>query len=61
MILPFSAPVSGRRRHARNLAGEIVIFPGVRVEYHEEAPKPKGKDRSRRKRRKSRSKRVLSA
>lgn len=45
-ILQFSE-VEGRPRpersgSARPAMAEIVIFPGVRVEYHDEPPKPAG-------------------
>jgi hypothetical protein len=47
-ILPFasSAPRRARRRHEGG--GEVVIFPGIRVEYHDHTPTPPTKRRQRR-------------
>lgn len=50
-ILPFAGAAGHRRRSTGEAAGEIVIFPGVRVEYHDAAPIPQRKARSRRNRR----------
>jgi hypothetical protein len=52
-ILPFVKEKGTRTRRAAPRAGEVVIFPGVRFEYHDPAPtpsdnRPRGK-RSRRK------------
>ena len=50
-ILPFGKIESGRRMRPDGLKGEIVIFPGIRVEYHEDPPAPAGSGRRRRARR----------
>jgi hypothetical protein len=52
-ILPFAKGRAERKRDAGKAAGEIVIFPGVRVEYHDPSHEPPGKPRSRRPRRNS--------
>ncbi len=52
-ILPFAGAEAQRSRNGVEGAGEIVIFPGVRVEYHENAPTPEGKKRPRRNRRRA--------
>lgn len=52
-ILPFAKGRAERKRDARKAAGEIVIFPGVRVEYHDSSNEPPGKPRPRRSRRNS--------
>ena len=39
-ILPFILARKDRGGTARAAAAEIVIFPGIRVEYHEEPPRP---------------------
>ena len=54
-ILPFARTSSSRPRDRRNVAGEIVIFPGVRVEYHDSPPSPPVKPRHRRTKRGSTS------
>jgi hypothetical protein len=61
MILPFTKPEASRIRRAGAGSAEIVIFPGVRIEYHDEKPAPGGKGRTRRRRRKGNPKDVLSA
>lgn len=50
-ILPFAMGEPGRKRHAGEVACEIVIFPGVRVEYNDRPPAPAGSGRPRRRRR----------
>lgn len=50
-ILPFAGAEGHRIRNGGGGAGEIVIFPGVRVEYHESAPASEAKQRARRSRR----------
>lgn len=59
-ILSFIRPEGTRKRSAGNLQAEIVIFPGVRVEYHDQPPKPAGNGRSGPGRRRP-AKRALSA
>jgi hypothetical protein len=59
-ILPFARGGAGRKPAARKGAGEIVIFPGIRVEYHDRSPEPEAKGRRRRVRRNS-AKGALSA
>jgi len=54
-ILPFVKEKGARAKSAAPRAGELVIFPGVRIEYHDPAPtpsdtRPGGGKRSRRKR-----------
>jgi hypothetical protein len=50
-ILPFVKDKDGRSKSAGASAGEVVIFPGVRIEYHDPAPTPpSGTGRPRRKR-----------
>jgi hypothetical protein len=39
-ILPFASDGATRKSSKREAAGEIVIFPGVRVEYHDGPPQP---------------------
>ena len=62
-ILPFinaelhNRPV--RTSAPRAAMAEIVIFPGIRVEYHDEPPKPAGDGRSRRRNRQAKA--ALSA
>ena len=58
-ILPFAISASKPSRpHSRGV-GEVVIFPGIRVEYHEFPPEPpKGRDR---RARRDAAKDVLSA
>jgi hypothetical protein len=47
-ILPFAISASKRPPRHREGTGEVVIFPGIRVEYHDGAPPPPTKGRSRR-------------
>ena len=42
-----------RPRDRRSATGEVVIFPGVRVEYHDRPPTPPAKPRQRRAKRNS--------
>jgi len=50
-ILPFVKDREARAKSAAPRAGEVVIFPGVRIEYHDPAPTPpSGTGRPRRKR-----------
>ncbi len=35
-ILPFSAGRAKPRSGERDTVGEVIIFPGIRIEYHEE-------------------------
>jgi len=58
-ILQFAKGSTARKRAPREAAGEIVIFPGVRVEYHQ-APRPPAK-RKRRRARRAGAKDALSA
>jgi hypothetical protein len=39
-ILPFTGERRERSRPAPGNRAEIVIFPGVRVEYHDRVPEP---------------------
>ena len=50
-ILPFTSADAHRRRKVADAAGEVVIFPGIRVEYHENASAPDTTKRQRRSRR----------
>jgi hypothetical protein len=50
-ILPFAKAEPGRRKPPGGSAGEIVIFPGVRVEYHDRPAAPEGNGGPRRRRR----------
>jgi hypothetical protein len=50
-ILPFTSADAHRRRKVADTAGEVVIFPGIRIEYHENAPAPDATKRQRRARR----------
>ena len=59
-ILPFAISASKRVPRHREGAGEVVIFPGIRVEYHEGPPSPPTKGRQRRGKRGS-AKDALSA
>jgi hypothetical protein len=59
-ILQFARPDTDRRRKAGDIPAEIVIFPGIRVEYHDVPPHPAGSGGSRRGRR-SPAKRSLTA
>jgi hypothetical protein len=47
-ILPFASDRATRKSPKREAAGEIVIFPGVRVEYHDSPPQPMQKRRQQR-------------
>lgn len=48
-ILPFATSGSHRPKERLHASGEIVIFPGVRVEYHHDRPpNPPAKSRQRR-------------
>jgi hypothetical protein len=49
-ILPFEKGVTARKRIAGEESGLIVIFPGVRVEYHD-GPTPTPRPKRGRKRR----------
>ena len=44
-ILPFAISASKRAPRHREGAGEVVIFPGIRVEYHDGPPSPPTKRR----------------
>jgi len=46
-ILPFAGAHVERRSGERKREGEIVIFPGVRVEYDDRPPEPRSKRRRR--------------
>ena len=59
-ILPFTRGEPGRKRDAGRVTGEIVIFPGIRVEYHDVGPEPAGNGGPPRGRR-SRAKKLASA
>ena len=50
-ILPFTSADAHRRRKVPDTAGEVVIFPGIRIEYHENASAPEAGKRQRRGRR----------
>jgi hypothetical protein len=50
-ILTFPKIEASRRSHRGSVNAEVVIFPGVRVEYHDQPPKPAGNGRRRRTRR----------
>jgi hypothetical protein len=58
-ILPFAKSKAGRKQAAPRSAGEIVIFPGVRIEYHDRPPETEPKHRQRARRNSSED--VLSA
>jgi len=60
-ILEFARLDPDRRRRRPDRSGEIVIFPGVRVEYHDVPPHPAGSGGSRGGRRRSAAKRALTA
>ena len=59
-ILPFAAAAPDRRRKPGAGSAEIVIFPGIRVEYHDRPKASKGSSKRRRQRRRS-AKDALSA
>jgi len=50
-ILPFASSGPSRPRERQHVSGEIVIFPGIRVEYHDRPPSPPAKPRHGRPRR----------
>lgn len=50
-ILPFTSADTHRRRKVADAAGEVVIFPGIRIEYHDNASPPDASKRQRRGRR----------
>ncbi len=50
-ILPFTSADAQRRRKLADAAGEVVIFPGIRIEYHENPSTPGATKRQRRGRR----------
>jgi hypothetical protein len=52
-ILPFTSADAHRRRKLTHPAGEVVLFPGIRIEYHEKAAAPAASKRQRRGRRRS--------
>ena len=52
-ILPFAKSGSPRPRDRRSVTGEVVIFPGIRIEYHHAPPTPPAKPRQRRAKRNS--------
>jgi hypothetical protein len=41
-ILAFPKLEATRRSQREGVSAELVIFPGVRVEYHDQPPKPAG-------------------
>jgi len=48
-ILPFASSAQKRApRRREGVFGEVVIFPGIRVEYHDQMPTPPPKRRQRR-------------
>lgn len=49
-ILPFAASATRAERPRGGSTGEIIIFPGVRVEYHDHPPQPPAKQPRRGKR-----------
>jgi hypothetical protein len=59
-ILYFAKGGPHRGRSPREPAGEIVIFPGIRVEYHDRQPAPSRKRRTKGAKRR-RSKDAVSA
>jgi len=60
-VLQFALRTSGDRRGVPDVPAEIVIFPGVRVEYHDAPQPPAGSGGSPRSRRRSAAKRPLTA
>ena len=52
-ILPFAAAAPDRRRKPGAGTAEIVIFPGIRVEYHDRPKAAKGGAKPRRQRRRN--------
>jgi hypothetical protein len=60
-ILKFARLAAGERRKAPDAPGEIVIFPGIRVEYHDVPPPPVGSGGSRGARRRNATKQALTA
>ena len=59
-VLQFALSASAERRPRPDAPAEIVIFPGVRVEYHDAPPPPAGRTGGRGRRR-SAGKRALTA
>ena len=59
-IIPFAKDGLDRPRKRREAMGEIVIFPGIRVEYHDGTPSPPTSHPPRRAKRR-RAKDALSA
>ena len=39
-ILPFVKEKAARTKSVAPHVGEVVIFPGIRIEYHDPAPTP---------------------
>jgi hypothetical protein len=60
-ILQFAPLPADQRRRTPEAPCEVVIFPGVRVEYHDVPPHPAGSGGSRRARRRSAAKSALTA
>lgn len=60
-ILPFATDRAERKPGVRQAAGELVIFPGIRVEYHDNPPEPQAKRSRRRSRRRAEKTDALSA
>jgi hypothetical protein len=60
VILPFTTERTGRATKAGEGRGEIVFFPGVRVEYHDAPPSPPETSQPKRRRR-NRRKRALGS
>ncbi|MBA3519160.1 MAG: hypothetical protein H0T75_16340 [Rhizobiales bacterium] len=60
-ILAFTRLDTARSRKAGERSAEIVIFPGVRVEYHDCPPSPAGNGRPRGRGGRGPSKGALSA
>ena len=50
-ILPFTSADAHRRKKVPDAAGEVVLFPGIRIEYHDSASAPDATRRQRRGRR----------
>jgi hypothetical protein len=44
-ILPFRSSGAARRRDYVGQAAEIVIFPGIRIEYHDRQSRPERRPR----------------
>jgi hypothetical protein len=60
-ILPFRKSEEVRTRRVDDTPAEVVIFPGIRIEYHDGTPAPEGNGRPRRRRRKGSADGALSA